>query len=50
MHKENRLAYWRANLRLVAITVSLFTTPPPERIQHMVEHIRVPRHFDEDHA
>ena len=27
-----------------------FTVPPPERIQHMVEHIRVPRHFDEDHA
>ena len=27
----------------VAITVSHFTSPPPERIQHMVEHIRVPR-------
>jgi cation/acetate symporter len=35
---------------IVAITVSYFTAPPPERIQHMVEHIRVPRHFDEDHA
>ena len=35
---------------IVAITVSHFTAPPPDRIQHMVEHIRVPRHFDEDHA
>ncbi|MDH3336584.1 MAG: cation acetate symporter [Gammaproteobacteria bacterium] len=35
---------------IVAITVSHFTAPPPERIQHMIEHIRVPRHFDEDHA
>jgi len=26
------------------------TAPPPERIQHMVEHIRVPRHFDEEPA
>jgi len=34
----------------VAISVSYLTAPPPERIQHMVEHIRVPRHFDEDHA
>lgn len=34
----------------VAITVSYMTAPPPERIQHMVEHIRVPRHFDENHA
>ncbi len=34
----------------VAITVSYLTAPPPERIQHMVEHIRVPRHFDEEHA
>ncbi len=33
---------------VVAITVSKFTAPPPERIQHMVEHIRVPRHFDEE--
>ena len=35
---------------IVAITVSHLTSPPPERIQHMVEHIRVPRHLDEDHA
>jgi cation/acetate symporter len=35
---------------LVAITVSYMTAPPPDHIQHMVEHIRVPRHFDEDHA
>jgi cation/acetate symporter len=34
----------------VAITVSQLTAPPPERIQHMVEYIRVPRHFYEDHA
>ena len=34
----------------VAITVSYLTAPPPERIQRMVEHIRVPRHFDEDHV
>jgi cation/acetate symporter len=27
----------------VALTVSHFTAPPPEHIQHMVEHIRVPR-------
>ena len=27
----------------VALTVSHFTAPPPDRIQHMVEHIRVPR-------
>jgi len=27
----------------VAIAVSYATAPPPERIQHMVEHIRVPR-------
>ena len=33
-----------------AITVSYLTAPPPERIQRMVEHIRVPRHFDEDHV
>lgn len=31
----------------VAIVVSFMTAPPPERIQHLVEHIRVPRHFDE---
>ena len=34
---------------IAAITVSYMTAPPPERIQRMVEHIRVPRHFDEDH-
>ncbi len=34
----------------VAITVSFLTAPPPEHIQRMVEHIRVPRHFDEDHV
>ncbi len=34
---------------VVAVTVSLLTAPPPERIQHMVEHIRVPRHFEQDH-
>jgi len=34
---------------VVAITVSYATAPPPDRIQRMVEHIRVPRHFDEDH-
>jgi cation/acetate symporter len=27
----------------VAIIVSKMTAPPPERVQHMVEHIRVPR-------
>jgi cation/acetate symporter len=31
---------------VVAISVSLVTKPPPEHIQHMVEHIRVPRHMD----
>jgi len=35
---------------IVAITISHVTAPPPEHIQHMVEHIRVPRHFDKDHA
>ena len=35
---------------VVAVTVSYLTAPPPERIQRMVEHIRVPRHFDKDHA
>ncbi len=34
---------------IVAISVSYMTAPPPDRIQRMVEHIRVPRHFDEDH-
>lgn len=28
---------------VVAITVSLMTAPPPERVQHLVESIRVPR-------
>ena len=31
---------------LVAIAVSYMTAPPPERIQHLVELIRVPRHMD----
>ncbi len=31
----------------VAIIVSYLTAPPPERIQRLVEHIRVPRNFDE---
>jgi len=31
---------------VVAISVSLMTAPPPEHIQHMVEHIRVPRHME----
>ena len=30
----------------VALTVSHFTAPPPDQIQHMVEHIRVPRTID----
>ncbi|MDA0679952.1 MAG: cation acetate symporter [Proteobacteria bacterium] len=30
----------------VALTVSHFTAPPPDHIQHMVEHIRVPRDLD----
>ena len=34
---------------VVAIVVSHYTAPPPERIQHMVEHIRVPGHLDEKH-
>ena len=34
---------------VVAISVSHYTAPPPERIQHMVEHIRVPGHLDEKH-
>ena len=33
---------------VVAITVSHLTAPPPDRIQRMVEQIRVPRHL-EDH-
>ena len=31
----------------LAIVVSFLTSPPPERIQHMVENIRVPRHIEE---
>jgi len=31
----------------VAITVSHLTAPPPDHIQHMVEHIRVPRALEE---
>jgi cation/acetate symporter len=31
---------------IVAITISNMTPPPPERIQHMVENIRVPRHIE----
>ena len=31
---------------IVMICVSYMTAPPPERIQHMVEHIRVPRHLE----
>lgn len=30
----------------VVISVSYMTPPPPERIQHLVEHIRVPRTID----
>ncbi len=33
----------------VAIVVSHLTTPPPERIQKMVEQIRVPRHLEDHH-
>jgi cation/acetate symporter len=32
---------------IVMISVSYMTAPPPEHIQHMVEHIRVPRNFEE---
>ncbi|MDH3748388.1 MAG: cation acetate symporter [Gammaproteobacteria bacterium] len=32
----------------VALVVSHLTAPPPDRVQQMVEHIRVPRHFDEN--
>ena len=34
---------------VVAVTVSHYTAPPPQRVQHMVEHIRVPGHLDEKH-
>ena len=30
----------------VAISVSMMTAPPPERIQDMVEHIRIPRNLE----
>ncbi len=33
----------------VAIVVSHLTAPPPDRIQHMVENIRVPRELEEKH-
>jgi len=33
----------------VAIVVSHLTAPPPERIQHMIENIRVPRYLEEEH-
>ncbi len=32
---------------VVAVVVSYLTSPPPERIQHMVENIRVPRQLEE---
>ena len=32
---------------VVAIVVSLLTSPPPERVQHLVENIRVPRQIEE---
>jgi cation/acetate symporter len=32
---------------VVAVSVSSVTAAPPERVQRMVEHIRVPRHFEE---
>ncbi len=34
---------------IVVISVSYMTAPPPERIQHMVENIRVPREIEESH-
>ena len=34
---------------IVALVVSHLTAPPPDRIQHMVENIRVPRELDEKH-
>ncbi len=34
---------------IVALTVSHLTAPPPDRIQHMVENIRVPRELEEHH-
>jgi cation/acetate symporter len=34
---------------IVALTVSHLTAPPPDRIQHMVENIRIPRELEEKH-
>ncbi len=34
---------------VVALVVSHLTAPPPDRIQHMVENIRVPRELEEKH-
>ncbi len=34
---------------VVALTVSRLTSAPPERIQHMVENIRIPRELDTRH-
>ena len=34
---------------MVALVVSHLTAPPPDRIQHMVENIRVPRELEEKH-
>ena len=34
---------------IVAIAVSYSTAPPPDRIQHMIEQIRVPRHLEDHH-
>jgi cation/acetate symporter len=34
---------------IVAIAVRYSTAPPPDRIQHMVEQIRVPRHLEDHH-
>jgi putative solute:sodium symporter small subunit len=83
MHSENRLAYWPADLRLVAFCLMIwfvcsfgFGVVFVEQLNHIrfggfqlgfwfaqqgsiyvfvvlicfVEHIRVPRHFNEDHA
>ena len=35
---------------IVAISVSYATAPPPERIQRMVEQIRIPRHLEDHHV
>ena len=34
---------------MVAIVVSLLTAAPPQRVQDLVEHIRVPGRLDERH-